>query len=179
MYVPEGGGSSPLTRGKPDLTMEDATALGLIPTHAGKTCVSGGRIVNGGAHPHSRGENMARKPPRSRGRGSSPLTRGKQIGCLRSHGQGRLIPTHAGKTCSCIAGELVAGAHPHSRGENSTRSELTRPSRGSSPLTRGKRAYRRNRPRLAGLIPTHAGKTATATATHSRSTAHPHSRGEN
>ena len=30
-------GSSPLTRGKPDLTMEDATALGLIPAHAGKT----------------------------------------------------------------------------------------------------------------------------------------------
>ena len=50
-------GSSPLTRGKPDLTMEDATALGLIPTHAGKTPPHSARMAATRAHPHSRGEN--------------------------------------------------------------------------------------------------------------------------
>ena len=52
-------GSSPLTRGKPDLTMEDATALGLIPAHAGKTLTHTAGGGRGWAHPRSRGENTS------------------------------------------------------------------------------------------------------------------------
>ena len=55
---------------------------------------------------------------------------------------GRLIPAHAGKTslASIIFG--ANGAHPRSRGENDQTPEKTPEIRGSSPLTRGKRAER-------------------------------------
>ena len=91
-------GSSPLTRGKPDLTMEDATALGLIPAHAGKT----GTVVVSqsirAAHPRSRGENIC-APMRWPGtKGSSPLTRGKRHLLADVRLMSGLIPAHAGKT---------------------------------------------------------------------------------
>ena len=51
-------------------------------------------------------------------RGSSPLTRGKRRARGRVHRQGRLIPTHAGKTSWCRRARVAWWAHPHSRGEN-------------------------------------------------------------
>ena len=48
-----------------------------------------------------------------------------------------------------------------------------------SPLTRGKPAAEMARLSIRRLIPTHAGKTQMHRHTHSRSTAHPRSRGEN
>ena len=53
------------------------------------------------------------------------------------------------------------------------------PAAGSSPLTRGKRAYSKNRPTLAGLIPAHAGKTSVSHGDDQIGRAHPRSRGEN
>ena len=50
---------------------------------------------------------------------------------------------------------------------------------GSSPLTRGKRIYRRPRTRTRRLIPAHAGKTALTTSSGPSFRAHPRSRGEN
>ena len=70
-------GSSPLTRGKHLSAMFDRSAGGLIPTHAGKTTVPVERSDNLGAHPRSRGENIARHNRLGAHLGSSPLTRGK------------------------------------------------------------------------------------------------------
>ena len=50
---------------------------------------------------------------------------------------------------------------------------------GSSPLTRGKRQARRHEAHADGLIPAHAGKTATTGRGRRASAAHPRSRGEN
>ena len=50
---------------------------------------------------------------------------------------------------------------------------------GSSPLTRGKRVVLRHHVDHAGLIPAHAGKTLMVRPIHSRTGAHPRSRGEN
>ena len=50
---------------------------------------------------------------------------------------------------------------------------------GSSPLTRGKPTPRRSTGRPSGLIPAHAGKTATACTNATTWGAHPRSRGEN
>ena len=50
---------------------------------------------------------------------------------------------------------------------------------GSSPLTRGKRAYRSGEDTQAGLIPAHAGKTPAPLDAHVDIRAHPRSRGEN
>ena len=70
-------------------------------------------------------------------------------------------------------------AHPHSRGENSSRAILPVYVAGSSPLTRGKPWSTGRRTRWAGLIPTHAGKTICVPLCLRRCEAHPHSRGEN
>ena len=84
--------------------MEDATALGLIPAHAGKTdrpCRSGRKAP---AHPRSRGENAGRTVDVLVAPGSSPLTRGKHTAVASERPQLGLIPAHAGKTGpqSCI-----------------------------------------------------------------------------
>ncbi len=70
-------------------------------------------------------------------------------------------------------------AHPRSRGENSRLPGPRQRRRGSSPLTRGKRAMTRHTLTISGLIPAHAGKTQPARRGAPRSRAHPRSRGEN
>ena len=70
-------------------------------------------------------------------------------------------------------------AHPRSRGENDDIDDAGRPTRGSSPLTRGKRNGIREDITSAGLIPAHAGKTKVVKRTLVDWAAHPRSRGEN
>ena len=111
--------------------------------------------------------------------GSSPLTRGKlTCACVVSCIFG-LIPTHAGKTPITCATFSMQRAHPHSRGENAFAFCVCCSVEGSSPLTRGKRALQGKAAALAGLIPTHAGKTERGRGCPRRAEAHPHSRGEN
>ena len=91
-------GSSPLTRGKLASPKRRPSPYRLIPAHAGKTS-RGKRMAQGvQAHPRSRGENGGWDAPLGDYRGSSPLTRGKQIEGLARELKGRLIPAHAGKT---------------------------------------------------------------------------------
>ena len=91
-------GSSPLTRGKPEIALDEARTEGLIPAHAGKTALDSRFHAVERAHPRSRGENgivrmLSWSPP-----GSSPLTRGKPGTLERGCELVRLIPAHAGKT---------------------------------------------------------------------------------
>ena len=172
-------GSSPLTRGKRAPQAIDLPANGLIPTHAGKTA---GRVLRPdrrGAHPHSRGENLARRHVLRCFRGSSPLTRGKRPPIRAVGKRGGLIPTHAGKTSRFRPTRPAVWAHPHSRGENRSRRGRRERLRGSSPLTRGKHPRRVGQHPVPGLIPTHAGKTWTGAWAWLHRRAHPHSRGEN
>ena len=95
-------GSSPLTRGKHgqgDLKRKNQR---LIPAHAGKTPSRLGRQKPRTAHPRSRGENVPMRRPRRRGKGSSPLTRGKHHQEAQRADQDRLIPAHAGKTSRAV-----------------------------------------------------------------------------
>ena len=172
-------GSSPLTRGKRNGGPVGWVHAGLIPAHAGKTDTTfhvGGAVR---AHPRSRGENGVPPQPGGQPPGSSPLTRGKLLHGAGHVVQAGLIPAHAGKTVKDRRCAGPAGAHPRSRGENST-ARTTRAARpGSSPLTRGKRRRRHRDKRGDGLIPAHAGKTRMARRRRSRPQAHPRSRGEN
>ena len=92
------GGSSPLTRGKPLDERPSFGETGLIPAHAGKTPSPLPRLSLAGAHPRSRGENLARLDTGIGELGSSPLTRGKQDPYYDALDATRLIPAHAGKT---------------------------------------------------------------------------------
>ena len=172
-------GSSPLTRGKRLCVRAQEGFKGVIPAHAGKTRFLCGSASGTGAHPRSRGENSSSARPGDLVCGSSPLTRGKQpvnndpivvIG---------LIPAHAGKTVARTKRPLAAGAHPRSRGENTASAACCGTTPGSSPLTRGKRAPHQRARLFLGLIPAHAGKTASPASSWTVRRAHPRSRGEN
>ena len=131
------------------------------------------------AHPHSRGENSKSSRILVSWSGSSPLTRGKLGRTHQERISRGLIPTHAGKTRTRSARATHSRAHPHSRGENLYQAGVDVIQGGSSPLTRGKLVDRFASEAAGGLIPTHAGKTSTATRWVAAFTAHPHSRGEN
>ena len=153
--------------------------MGLIPAHAGKTRVVPNVVCETGAHPRSRGENLARLDSGIGELGSSPLTRGKRAWqCIPSPQPG-LIPAHAGKTLLRSYPARTTAAHPRSRGENSEFSSLVLQNFGSSPLTRGKRPLRRVQGLQGRLIPAHAGKTRAQSLGCYDNEAHPRSRGEN
>ena len=91
-------GASPLTRGKPSAAQTDWRKWGRIPAHAGKTSTVSARPSRSGAHPRSRGENLATFGQTLHVSGASPLTRGKPLAYTEAdEGRGR-IPAHAGKT---------------------------------------------------------------------------------
>ena len=172
-------GSSPLTRGKPGNRSDQSEVTRLIPAHAGKTTANQYSYNGWEAHPRSRGENGASPSSATGCEGSSPLTRGKPgIGrrCPRLSG---LIPAHAGKTPSKPPKKWPPAAHPRSRGENGHLAHPAPHTRGSSPLTRGKRWHSRFRVQPDRLIPAHAGKTCCSTMWGRNFPAHPRSRGEN
>ena len=173
------GGSSPLTRGKRGGWGHPRRRGGLIPAHAGKTRRMGTPASARWAHPRSRGENMASREAFPGVRGSSPLTRGKQLRGGRRKGLDGLIPAHAGKTIVRRWIRRLVRAHPRSRGENQDENIINLSKQGSSPLTRGKLAGDRERRRARGLIPAHAGKTTGAAHRTASNRAHPRSRGEN
>ena len=131
------------------------------------------------AHPRSRGENHCAAVYAPVATGSSPLTRGKLALDSRRRRQLRLIPAHAGKTKSVIMTGIARAAHPRSRGENVSDDGTQSRARGSSPLTRGKRAGRPSGGAAGGLIPAHAGKTGGSGRHSWQCPAHPRSRGEN
>ena len=172
-------GSSPLTRGKPGI---DGLVNGggrLIPAHAGKTALFCEVLADRGAHPRSRGENVAGVDWGLSEVGSSPLTRGKQPFSARCSRIAGLIPAHAGKTSLAWTGGCPRWAHPRSRGENTVKGELKFRDEGSSPLTRGKPVIIASKWAAGRLIPAHAGKTSIMRRAASRQRAHPRSRGEN
>ena len=111
-------GSSPLTRGKRRWAGGVPSVCGLIPAHAGKTYRRCRRWSMPWAHPRSRGENDYTTPSTVALSGSSPLTRGKQVGKLFDARPRRLIPAHAGKTEAVECPARRHRAHPRSRGEN-------------------------------------------------------------
>ena len=152
---------------------------GLIPAHAGKTGPVVPVIAARGAHPRSRGENLATISRQRYRAGSSPLTRGKQGRSCISQGHRGLIPAHAGKTNCRKPSRLTPRAHPRSRGENPSFTAPPRPENGSSPLTRGKRQAAQVIQRRRRLIPAHAGKTSSRRSAATSRRAHPRSRGEN
>ena len=172
-------GSSPLTRGKLGAVIGWPRKVGLIPAHAGKTCIAGNAVLTVGAHPRSRGENGRLHGLDEEGAGSSPLTRGKPRRASPTASCTGLIPAHAGKTTTPAANPASSTAHPRSRGENIISESVQLGSKGSSPLTRGKRDNLGRQFDRPGLIPAHAGKTATIARLRARSRAHPRSRGEN
>ena len=109
-------GSSPHTRGLPHRRALGAVATGIIPAHAGFTCVGGGPHRAVADHPRTRGVYTAGPAPQVLATGSSPHTRGlpHRLG-LTLTGQG-IIPAHAGFTPRCSSAARRWRDHPRTRG---------------------------------------------------------------
>ena len=131
--------ASPLTRGRLCGHPPAAALAGLIPAHAGSTPGRGSRGLGSGAHPRSRGVDLAATgPPEARA---------------------RLIPAHAGSTRRWPRPGTSPPAHPRSRGVDGATPGLRPCGNGSSPLTRGRLEFHRLDTCQDGLIPAHAGST--------------------
>ncbi len=73
-----------------------------------------------------------------------------------------IIPAHAGKSGGCFFYRYGGWDHPRSCGEKRDIMSRYGNLKGSSPLMRGKAGTVVIEPRLAGIIPAHAGKSHTA-----------------
>jgi len=90
----------------------------------------------------------------------------------------RFIPTRAGNTMWCGIPAPKAAVHPHSRGEHVMPVPAPVTSTGSSPLARGTLVRGPVNNGVFRFIPTRAGNTTRTGSIPSRSSVHPHSRGE-
>ena len=152
---------------------------GLIPAHAGKTREPGKARSQARAHPRACGENTGVFSVYYYAAGSSPRMRGKPAQSSAAPPPPRLIPAHAGKTCSLTAMVFALRAHPRACGENDEESIGPPSLIGSSPRMRGKQHLRIRDGVPDGLIPAHAGKTSDAMSNAREMWAHPRACGEN
>ena len=172
-------GSSPRMRGKPMSKTCCASAIGLIPAHAGKT-PNGWLMCDGQrAHPRACGENFLIVSKNILPAGSSPRMRGKLYPGGAAYSRTGLIPAHAGKTQQ-IKDEIGgARAHPRACWENREGLSGVPFRQGSSPRMRGKLDDVADLGYLSGLIPAHAGKTIWPMPVFLNNGAHPRACGEN
>ena len=171
-------GSSPLTRGAPNVPRVHRAGERLIPAHAGSTFLLPAASSPPRAHPRSRGEHQATTQNAVGAVGSSPLTRGAPF-CGTGVGLvGGLIPAHAGSTYRPRSPAGYSSAHPRSRGEHEPTAAVGDFGDGSSPLTRGAQVDVLRYLQVIRLIPAHAGSTPIWVFRYHTAPAHPRSRGE-
>ena len=172
-------GSSPRMRGKPEAASDGLELPRLIPAHAGKTTRQRRTRELARAHPRACGENESGFLRGSFEAGSSPRMRGKHLDCPAWAASEGLIPAHAGKTKAPGAIISKYPAHPRACGENRIERANNLHAEGSSPRMRGKRLRGREQACSGGLIPAHAGKTASVPIVDVYQRAHPRACGEN
>ena len=170
-------GSSPLTRGAPQLCHVAPSCQGLIPAYAGRTSCSRTRLRRGTAHPRLRGAHQDGVCVREVNPGSSPLTRGAQSVGRHFERHRGLIPAYAGRTTLTFPRSPRMTAHPRLRGAHHQFSRRLEIVVGSSPLTRGAPSSRSICRRPSRLIPAYAGRTRSTLENRGRNRAHPRLRG--
>ncbi len=130
-------------------------------------------------HPHTRGENGQGLKDGEASCGPSPHPWGKPASTGIPTAGGRTIPTPVGKTRPPRPAPSRVADHPHTRGENLSRSSGITPRRGPSPHPWGKPAPASQQLPAHRTIPTPVGKTSRCGRPPARRSDHPHTRGEN
>ena len=171
-------GSSPHTRGARQAILPVSSLARIIPAYAGSTPRSIRVIQDRQDHPRIRGEHALDPTARSGGRGSSPHTRGAQIGGHRRAATRRIIPAYAGSTRSAPGTRSSYRDHPRIRGEHANFPYTVFRACGSSPHTRGARHERGQGGVDAGIIPAYAGSTPIELRPQRGRRDHPRIRGE-
>ena len=171
-------GSSPHTRGAHDGRDAHLVELGIIPAYAGSTSYGFHRWIWSWDHPRIRGEHDWFALPSEVEVGSSPHTRGAQVGVLDADGGLGIIPAYAGSTRSRATSRASTRDHPRIRGEHAAQPLEVRWQRGSSPHTRGALGALNRCDNLRGIIPAYAGSTFLHDEYNVKGRDHPRIRGE-
>ena len=172
-------GSSPRMRGKPVHGFRAGGDERIIPAHAGQTSQSSWNSLNEPDHPRACGANVAVVVEQSERAGSSPRMRGKPGVEFYSRSRFRIIPAHAGQTCSYGRANSRPADHPRACGANSGLTYPIPSVAGSSPRMRGKRGRDIRVIALRRIIPAHAGQTTRCITVWTLPTDHPRACGAN
>ena len=172
-------GSSPRMRGKQVMTCRLACCGRIIPAHAGQTWPRGYFVGFPSDHPRACGANAVLRRWRTPPTGSSPRMRGKRCVGHVQHPWPRIIPAHAGQTCSRGAKARPTPDHPRACGANCFAATLCERPAGSSPRMRGKRRLQCGERSGVRIIPAHAGQTSVAFRSSLRLSDHPRACGAN
>ena len=177
-FHPPSFGSSPHTRGARPSASCPPAARRIIPAYAGSTDSAMVSLQSNRDHPRIRGEHRAVLADRGRDDGSSPHTRGARSGRWVGEQIGGIIPAYAGSTHRSPPFHYAATDHPRIRGEHRTGRLANGARMGSSPHTRGARAFEFVAGQGSGIIPAYAGSTWNPDASGKERQDHPRIRGE-
>ena len=170
-------GSSPLARGLLGDHDDVHIAGRIIPARAGFTGRPLRRCPERPDHPRSRGVYWHKEYLPQGWDGSSPLARGLHGQGHPVRGQDRIIPARAGFTTTAPPQRHRRVDHPRSRGVYGSARQGSPHGRGSSPLARGLQVRPHPGRGPDGIIPARAGFTRPESASSTRRTDHPRSRG--
>ncbi len=131
-----------------------------------------------GAHPRACGEHARSLRNGKNWLGSSPRMRGALREAPCKNLPPGLIPAHAGSTVSSLCSRFLAWAHPRACGEHVKFPTTVIKVSGSSPRMRGARIFAIRAILRQGLIPAHAGSTASLGHCGPNVGAHPRACGE-
>ena len=152
-------GSSPRMRGTLPINCSGESVIRIIPAHAGNTDEAGVDEPVGGDHPRACGEHAVYAPRDPIREGSSPRMRGTRLSQGRRGPGLGIIPAHAGNTPLTPTRSTRHRDHPRACGEHFCHWLSVEATPGSSPRMRGTPGPMMAIPRLAGIIPAHAGNT--------------------
>ena len=100
LFISSSSGSSPRMRGKLSAELESLRTERIIPAHAGQTRPARRTTPKETDHPRACGANDHDNDVAALDGGSSPRMRGKRRPGIRRPRHRRIIPAHAGQTCS-------------------------------------------------------------------------------
>ncbi len=155
-------GSSPRMRGSQAYLHLLGPIFGIIPAHAGLTRRTHGPKLTGRDHPRACGAHSSSNASTLGYQGSSPRMRGSLL--LRFDGLllCGIIPAHAGLTGVSSPSWSNLRDHPRACGAHTADAWAKANRQGSSPRMRGSLFFKRFHARVPGIIPAHAGLTASA-----------------
>ena len=151
---------------------------GIIPAHAGNTCLPFAVRYLRWDHPRACGEHLRPVTLAVSVLGSSPRMRGTRRLALADRALDGIIPAHAGNTCETIVCRGLCGDHPRACGEHGAWNSVHAAFVGSSPRMRGTLAIYAHNPWCSGIIPAHAGNTYSPARDGLRVGDHPRACGE-
>ncbi len=149
-----------------------------IPTRVGNTSAIWATQFSSPVHPHPRGEHCRVTVGIANHPGSSPPAWGTRVKSSDQMSGQRFIPTRVGNTNEQNILATASAVHPHPRGEHSSPAAFFPTRNGSSPPAWGTLRRFRPTPHHHRFIPTRVGNTSYTPLSTSRSSVHPHPRGE-